>query len=374
MGQKDRAVNGGLTSAKASPKSNQIEVSLFGPGYGECALLHIGNENWVIVDSCLNAESQPAALTYLRALGSNPAERVRLIVATHWHDDHIRGMGSLVEVCGNASFCCAAVLCQEEFLTVVGALGGSHVYPTGSGIQEFRKVLSLLEERSTKPVYAIANRRIFNRDGCEVWALSPSDEEFEAFLRDIGHLLPKERETKRRIPSLAPNRVAVVLLIKIDETVILLGSDLERQGWLKILDSYERPNCKASVFKIPHHGSENAHDDRVWNEILHSEPIAALTPWRRGGSALPKMSDVQRIISFTKKAYATASHNDLISKSLPRSRSSAVEKTIREAGATITRAGLSRGVIRLRREFGSQTDWDIETFGTACQLVDYYQS
>ena len=70
MGQKDRAVNGGLTSAKASPKSNQIEVSLFGSPVTENAhSLHIGNENWVIVDSCLNAESQPAALTYLRALG-----------------------------------------------------------------------------------------------------------------------------------------------------------------------------------------------------------------------------------------------------------------------------------------------------------------
>ena len=58
------------------------------------------------------------------------------------------------------------------------ALGGSHVYPTGP--PEYRnsaRFFHLLEERSTKPVYAIANRRIFNRDGCEVWALSPSDEE-----------------------------------------------------------------------------------------------------------------------------------------------------------------------------------------------------
>lgn len=365
MGQEDRAVNRGLTPAKVPPKSNQIEVSLFGPGYGECALLHIGNENWVIVDSCLNAEFQPAALTYLHGLGSNPAEGVRLIVATHWHDDHIRGMGSLVEVCGNATFCCASALCQEEFLTVVGTLEHSHVSPTGSGMQEFHKVLSLLHKRSTKPVYAIANRRIFNQDGCEVWTLSPFDEEFEAFLREIGRLLPKERETKRRIPSLAPNAVAVVLLIKIGETVILLGSDLERQGWLKILDTYERPHCKASVFKVPHHGSENAHEDRVWNEMLYGEPIAALTPWRRGGRKLPTMSDVQRIISFTPKAYVTASHNDLLSNSLQRSRSNAVEKTIRETGAKITRAGLSRGVIRLRREFGSQTDWDVETFGSA---------
>ena len=52
----------------------------------------------------------------------------------------------------------------------------------GSGMQELYKVLSLLAERSSRPVFAIANRRIFSQDDCEVWALSPFDKEFEAVL------------------------------------------------------------------------------------------------------------------------------------------------------------------------------------------------
>ena len=110
MGQENRTVDSGLMPGKALPKCDQIEVTLFGPGYGECILLHIGNGNWVIVDSCFDEQKEPAALTYLCDLGSNPAEVVRLIVATHWHDDHIRGMGKLVEVCNNATFCCASAL------------------------------------------------------------------------------------------------------------------------------------------------------------------------------------------------------------------------------------------------------------------------
>ena len=347
-----------------------MEVTVIGPGYGECILLHIGNGSWVIVDSCLNAESRPAALKYFHDMGLNPAEVVRVIVATHWHDDHIRGMGELVEVCDDAIFCCASVLCQKEFLTAVGAMANRPMSTGGSGMQELHKVLSLLGERSSIPVFAIANRRIFNRDGCEVWALSPFDKEFDAFLQKIGHLLPQERETKRRILALTPNKVAVVLLIKIDDTTILLGSDLERRGWLEILDTPGQSSCKASFFKVPHHGSQNAHEDRVWNEMLHSDPIAALTPWRRGGRELPTKSDVQRILSFTEKAYATASRNDLISRSI-RSRSNAVERTIRETGVKIKNTRLSPGTIRLRREFGSQTDWNIETFGPACQLANY---
>ena len=117
MGQEDRRVNRTMTTITVPPQCDQIEVSLFGPGYGECVLLHIGDGNWVIVDSCFDKHREPAALAYLRGLDSDPAESVRLIVATHWHDDHIRGMGELVEVCKNAVFCCASVLGKRELPT-----------------------------------------------------------------------------------------------------------------------------------------------------------------------------------------------------------------------------------------------------------------
>ncbi len=345
---------------------NVIEVTVIGPGYGECILLHIGNGSWVIVDSCLNAESHPAALAYFCDIGLNPTEAVRLIVATHWHDDHIRGMGKLVEVCDKATFCCASVLGANEFLAAVGAMASHPMSKTGSGMQELYKVFSLLATRSSEPVFAIANRRIFNRDGCEIWSLSPFDKEFGLFLQEIDHLRPQERETKRRTRTLKPNKIAVVLLIKIEDAVILLGSDLEGPGWLEILEAHERPNCKASVFKIPHHGSQNAHEDSVWSEMLHSEPIAALTPWNKGGQSLPTRNDVNRILSFTRKAYATAS-SDFPSRKPIRKRNRTVERTIRETSKRIRHVAPPPGMIRLRREFGAQ-DWGIETFAPAYQL------
>ena len=367
MGEKDRTVNHSLMSI--APQRDQLEVSLFGPGYGECVLLHIGDGNWVIVDSCFDKHREPVALAYLRNLGSNPAEVVRLVAATHWHDDHIRGMGRLVEVCKNARFCCASVLHEREFLAAVGALARRPMSLVGSGMQEFYKVMSLLTERDSPRVFAIANRRIFRLDHCEVWTLSPSDTKFDAFLREIGRLLPQKGETKRRVPALTPNKIAVVLSIEIGEAVILLGSDLEGQGWLEILDARERPNRKASVFKVPHHGSQNAHEDRVWNEMLRDDPVAVLAPWRRGGRNLPTERDVKRILSFTGRAYTTVSHNARIRRPA-RNRRNAVERTIRETGARIWRADQFSGLIRLRKALGSQTDWDVETFGSACPLAD----
>ena len=92
------------------PDENEFEVVLLGPGYGESIVLHIGYGAWVIVDSCINHEGKPRALEYLESIGVNPAQGVDLIVATHWHDDHIRGMAKLVEVCSKANFCCTNAL------------------------------------------------------------------------------------------------------------------------------------------------------------------------------------------------------------------------------------------------------------------------
>ncbi len=364
MGREDNAVISGLNPINQSPKSDEIEISLFGPGYGECALIHIGNDNWVIVDSCLNSESQPAAVAYLRGIGSNPASAVRLIVATHWHDDHIRGVGEMVELCRNASFCCASALSKTEFLAAVGALESNPATPNGSGTRELYKAFSLLERRNTRPVFAFANRRIYNRNGCEVWSLSPFDKEYSGFLLEIGSLVPKDYETKIRIPSLTPNKVAVVLLIKVDETVLLLGSDLERSGWLDILGASERPNWKASVFKIPHHGSDDAHEERVWSEMLLGEPMALLAPWQRGGRELPTEGDVQRILSYTPAAYSTTLHNSR----RVRVGDSAVQRTIREMGASIRRIDSSFGMIRLRKNSDVQTAWNVEMIGSAGPL------
>ena len=141
-------------------------------------------------------------------------------------------------------------------------------------------------------------------------------------------------------------------------------------GWLEILESDSEEDRRASVFKIPHHGSWHAHEDRVWHEMLQRDPIAALTPWRRGGRELPRKTDIGRILSLTGMAYATASREDLRSRSI-RGRDRAVERTIRETGAKIRTVSLSSGMIRLRKKADSLADWNIETLGSACRLTDY---
>ena len=351
------------------PDPEELEVSLFGPGYGESAVLHVGDGTWIVVDSCIDNNGLPRALGYLESLAVDPSKAVELVVATHWHDDHIRGMSKLVEVCERAAFCCAAALRQEEFLRVVAARGRHDVATDGSGVREIHGVFNRLRARTTRPRFALANRRIYSQGACEVWSLSPGDSDFGDFLESVGVLLPSIGQMKTRVPHVSPNDVAVVLWVCIDDVAVLLGSDLERGAWIEILKNRQRPSGSASVFKVPHHGSANAHEDGVWTQMLESEPFAVLTPWHRGGRVLPTRQDVQRILAHTGRAFATAKGKQTSQSSKGRDR--LVTRTLGEAKATLRDRPVLTGTVRLRRQIRSGAEWRVELLGPACKLSDF---
>ena len=50
----------------------------------------------------------------------------------------------------------------------------------------------------------------------------------------LGNLFPDEGKGKNRIQAVSPNDNAVVLMVKADDIALLLGSDLEKHGWVRI--------------------------------------------------------------------------------------------------------------------------------------------
>ena len=326
--------------------------------------MHVGAGVWVLVDSCGRADA-PAALEYLANVGVDPAEAVKLIVASHWHDDHIRGMAHIAHTCSSAKFCCSAALCTDEFLEVF-ALEEHHFAAFGSGVREIYEVFSRLEKIGSSPRLALANRRIFSSGLCHIWSLSPADDVVLDSMRAIAGLLPRGGQLGTRVRSLSPNEVAVVLWVEVGGIRVLLGSDLERRGWARILQDDGLPTGTASAFKVSHHGSESGDAAGIWQRLLDADPFAILAPWRRGNRTLPTDDDVRRILTRTRDAYTTAM-NYLVR---PRHRYSAVERTIRESGIALRRTP-PPGVVRLRRAIAPHTQWRVELLGDACHLSEY---
>lgn len=365
------------------PNADQVEVTLLGPGYGECAVIHLGNGRWVLIDSCLDSDTgHPAALSYLEGMGVDPTTAVRLVLATHWHDDHIRGMGSLVSNCAGAKFCCSSALGSAEFLGMVRQYEAGSVIIGGSGVREINDVMGTLLDRNDDPVAASANKLVLRLEAtetghgkeCRIWTLSPSDAQHRKFLFEIAALVPQVKETKRRCVAQSPNTLSVVTWVEIGDLAILLGGDLEETGdnatgWSVIVGSAERPGGRARIFKVPHHGSENAHSDGVWADMLVEQPFAILAPWNRGKTKRPSTDDVERIIKRTQKAYSTASLK------LPRvrRRPKPVEKTLKERGIRVRPVEPPTGMLRLRN--GGLDDfqrWELELLRGACHLSEVH--
>ena len=239
-----------------------------------------------------------------------------------------------------------------------------------TGIQELTDIINILKERRQKPEFAFHNQKLWstvnNEDVndshvCEVHSLSPSSASLLAAHLDFD--FPGKLETQKRVLATSPNKNAVVIWVSIGKFNILLGSDLEEsgvidRGWSAIVNSDEKPKGKASFYKIPHHGSKNAHHQEVWDTMLNGNPIAVLTPFNK---RVPSQNDIQRLCSLSRDVFSTA----LLKSNTRIKRDTAVEKQIKQTVNRIT-CNTSIGQVRLRILKTGETN--ITLFGDAFQL------
>ncbi len=359
------------------PPSDVIEVSLIGPGYGESIVVHIGDGEWIIVDSCVdgNIRTQSSAVAYLNEIGVDFAKQVSHVIATHWHDDHIGGLADAVDRCKSADFCCAMALGEKEFLGLATVYAETDPAPSARPTQEIVKILEILEQREKKPKFLLKDSLVRKTDNnIKVFALSPSNERIVSFLSRLAGKMPELGATRTRMGDLRPNDISVVLLIDLDDDAILLGADLEEipgGGWSAIVnESQSIKNTKSSVYKVAHHGSKTAEFADIWKKLLIPTPFAILTPFRRGNKALPSIEDVKRIQGRTTKAYSSAR----LSSTASAKRNTLVEKTIRQYGWRIRKAYPKQGHIRLRRCIRNpKSDWSVDLLGNATHLKHVWE-
>lgn len=109
------------------PPADTLEISLFGTGVGEGLAVHLGDGNWALVDTCREISNGiPLNLAYLESIGVDVEVAVKIIIATHWHDDHVDGLSNIIDRCPNARLAFSQALACDEFLSLV-QLYGDHL-------------------------------------------------------------------------------------------------------------------------------------------------------------------------------------------------------------------------------------------------------
>ena len=365
-------------SVRASPPhDDQIEVSIFGPGKGEAVAIHLGGGDWITVDSCVNQRSRRnALLDYFELIDVDPAKAVHVVVGTHAHDDHIAGIGELYERSTSAIFVCSQAITSEEFLRTVeiDERVASGVRP--SVREQYRRVFDEADRRKkpgVRPIRrAMEDRIVWSRTGAgphpaaEVRCLSPSDQAVTRAIDDLARHAISPVGGRKRFTSRDPNEFAVALWVTFGSSRILLGADLPIGpagcGWMGIMANLSVGD-KASLFKVPHHGSITAHHEPVWDDLLEPEPVALLAPYRGGRKPLPGDDDIRRIKDRTSRGYLTASPRPIAKRASVRHVGSALDQlasNVRDPWGAI-------GQARARRR-PNDTDWVIEAFDPAFAL------
>ncbi len=173
-----------------------------------------------------------------------------------------------------------------------------------------------------------------------------------------------------------PNLQSVVSCINIGKDItILLGADLENSnkvgiGWKGILDSNVlRTSNKSIIFKVPHHGSEDGFDEKIWTRLVKKDfAYLTTTPMVRGANTLlPTIDMIKNICNFTPNFYITSNPYSNKTSKHPRK----VQKMFNSLGliSKIPNIAYEFGQVRFRKNLKeNNSPITVELFGNAQKI------
>lgn len=365
------------------PSQDTFEITIIGTGggYGESCIIHLGNKNWVIIDSCSDLKTKhPLPLDYLEKIGVNVQSDIKLIVCSHWHDDHIRGISKILKLSESALFSYAKNLNGNKFFQMLG-LDNNKESQT-SRTKEFNSCLETIDirEEINKSIVcktSYPDRLLFatefNEESLQVISLSPSDEDIKHSEDEMMIKYNDFALNNKAIPLSDNNKKSVVLLIKVGVHNAILGADLENfknnklRGWEAIVTSSTFLSNKSSYIKLPHHGSENAFSENLWKNHLIQFPTSTLTPFSKLKTPIPTIPMLKHYLNKTDNLYTTSLNNNLKKKKRPKN----IESLIRDLKIELSEIPYNYGVIRSRINiFDKQATWHTDFFGDACKICE----
>ncbi|MDX6256631.1 MAG: hypothetical protein QOJ11_2965 [Frankiales bacterium] len=354
------------TSFDGAPSDDEVEVTVLGPGYGECVLVHVGGR-WMVIDSYETATGeQHPALKYLE-FRLVPLTAVQWLVATHWHDDHVGDFDRLVERLPDIPIVVSAAMDQGELLS--GLLRIPSAEHRSNGVAVFQRVSEIADDRDSGLEFGKAGVPLVLRDlpvgiGGRLDLLSPSSSTMQHGFEQVSRLLRVVADGHRvRVPRPRRNHLAVAGWFRAqwqpsdeppgEEVSILLGADLEvtahpRRGWKSVHRGPFRPSGIATAVKAAHHGSLNGFHPPFWRDSVDPSAIVVIAPWRRAGRQLPTAAGVERLKATAGTILVTSMVREV--------------QEVRNGRVRVVEEDLP-GRVTLRRKlgkYGQETSWTYE--------------
>lgn len=221
------------------------------------------------------------------------------------------------KACNNAKLYPSDALSSKKALELASLYQKDLTSDSDKEIREYSEIINhLFTTKEIERFVPVKARHTFfdqrEQHTTRLVALSPSP---AAVTQSISNLVKLKITTgsvrKRNIIPLKENLNAVALHFTFGEFSAVLGSDLEvsvnpHTGWRAVLSDKiitELSLIKSSVFKVPHHGSQNGHHQSVWDDMLIAKPLSVTTPY--SPSNLPTPQDIARIKQLSSEFWIT---------------------------------------------------------------------
>ncbi len=237
------------------PGPSQTEILCLDVGQGDAVLLHTPGNRWILVDAGPAGprwdSGERVVGPALQFLGTLHLDKLFI---THFHNDHVGGVFSLLD----------RIQIDSVYFPAIA-------YPDRAKL----RLLKALQKRGIPWRALQFGTRLVVDPWSRIYVLAP----FPRFLHP------------RRLNGQAVNNTSLVLLLKIRRENILLTGDIEVPveqclvGWGKLL--------RTRILKVPHHGSITSSSSAFLNQV---NPQFALIPvGRRNKFGHPSPTVLQRL-------------------------------------------------------------------------------
>jgi beta-lactamase superfamily II metal-dependent hydrolase len=266
-----------------------LEIHVFGADQGESILVKFPNGQWGVVDcyaSSTNASTNEA-LKYLKDL---KVSYLAFVCLTHPHHDHYSGLKQVLDEIPTRQFWYPSVITRDRlsYITQLEKRNQKACTNEDRGeklIDLWEKVGDLIDNSSLQ-----VRRLSLGLDlgveshlgGVQIVALGPSGNAAHSFEQKLercfqdGKILSNKKQA-------SINQCSIALSLTYDKHRVVLGGDVETQGWLDLLDQQSKLATSACVVKVAHHGSKTGRCDGLWEAHGRNmtNPVAVMTPFLR---------------------------------------------------------------------------------------------
>ncbi len=219
-------------------ESPSLDIHFIDIGYGDAILIKSPSGEYSLIDTGY-PQSRDKLLDYLRDRG---VMRLEYLIVTHPHADHL----------GNA-------------VDVLKEIGAENLRDNGQKIDRFDEYLTReMAEEYEKEFRGNKNYSVLKAGDTIRWG----DMEFEV-------LWPRETVT-----STDWNTNSLLMMLKLGEFKALLAGDFNTKGEIIILEE-GKPDLKADLLKIGHHGSGDSSGPRFIKAVSPKRGVISVgkNPW-----------------------------------------------------------------------------------------------